>query len=185
MVRATGAAFSVGLDPQPSAGDPEELDWCADAFAWLSRNDVLSVAVVQGVALGAGCELALACDLRLLADDARLALPQAAAGSVPSLGATHGLVATVGFARALELCLTGREVTAREAASLRLAELVVPAADLEPALSDLVSALLAAPRHTAVEVKALLRAAGLHTAAEQRAAEQAAADRCRLEPDTG
>ena len=86
----------------------------------------MSVAAVRGQAIGAGFQLALACDLRVLADDAQLGVQEPALGRVPYLTGTKPLVDIVGLPRALELCLTGRQVGAAEAAALRLAELVVP-----------------------------------------------------------
>ena len=86
---------------------------------------------MQGHAIGAGCQLALACDLRILTDDAQLRLPEATLGLVPDLTGTSTLVELVGYSRALEICLTGRAVQAAEAHAIGLANLVVPAAELD------------------------------------------------------
>lgn len=89
----------------------------------------------------------------------------------------------MGVPRALELCLTGRFVTAAEARDLRLAELVVPAAELDATVADLVSALLEVDAETARATKELLAQAPCHTLAEQAAAErrvQATLQRSRL-----
>jgi enoyl-CoA hydratase/carnithine racemase len=89
----------------------------------------------------------------------------------------------VGLPRALELCLTGRSVPAGEARELRLAELVVPVADLDGAVADLVAALLAVDPRTAVATKELLARAPGNTLEQQAAAErqaQAALLRSRL-----
>ena len=94
----------------------------------------MSVAAVRGHAIGAGFQLALACDLRVLADDAKLCMKEPALGLVPDLTGTKPLVDIVGLPRALELCLTARIVDAAEAAVLRLAELVVPGAELDAAV---------------------------------------------------
>ena len=66
-------------------------------------------------------------------------------GLVPDLGGTQPLVEAVGYARALEICATGRWVGAEEAAATGLATVVVPREDLDAATADLVAALLAAP----------------------------------------
>jgi len=107
------------------------------------------VAAVRGHAIGAGFQLALGCDLRVLADDAKLCMKEPSLGLVPDLLGTKPLVDIVGLPRALELCLTGRSVPAAEARDLRLAELVVPAADLDGAVADLAAALLAVDPGTA------------------------------------
>ena len=178
LVRAAGRAFSAGLDraalaPGGVPGAPGLAEIAAlpraeaedvilgyqEAFSWLRRPDLLSVAAVQGPAVGAGCQLALACDLRVLAGDAQLSLPEPTLGLVPDLGGTAPLVDAVGYARALEICLTGRRVGAEEALRLGLATLVVPREELAAATADLVAALLAVPRDAAVETKALLLSA--------------------------
>jgi len=96
---------------------------------------------------------------------------------------TKPLVDIVGLPRALELCLTGRSVPAGEARELRLAELVVPVADLDAAVADLAAALLAVDPRTAAATKGLLARAPGNTLEQQAAAErqaQAALLRSRL-----
>jgi enoyl-CoA hydratase/carnithine racemase len=193
VVRGEGRAFSAGLDKavfepggipgaaglrELAAMPPERGDatirGLQEGFSWLRRPDLVSVAAVQGHAVGAGFQLALACDLRVLADDAQLAMAETGLGLVPDLGGTAPLVETVGYSRALELCVTGRRVGAEEARALGLATLVVPRAELEAATRDLVAALLAAPRDAVVETKALLLGALGRSRADQEAAERAA-----------
>ncbi|ADI11272.1 enoyl-CoA hydratase/isomerase [Streptomyces bingchenggensis BCW-1] len=193
VLRAEGKSFSAGLDrqaftPEGFDGEPSfpelarrsdpELDAVIagyqEAFTWWRRHDLISVAAVQGHAIGAGFQLALACDLRVCADDVQFAMRETSLGLVPDLTGTHPLVSLVGYARALEICLTGRFVHAEEAERTGLANLVVPAAELDAAVRDLTAALLAAPRDAVIETKALLRGAGERTYEEQRAAERAA-----------
>jgi enoyl-CoA hydratase/carnithine racemase len=147
------------------------------AFAWLRRPDLISVAAVQGHAIGAGFQLALACDLRVLAHDARLAMAEVTLGLVPDLGGTKRLVELVGYARALEICVTGRRLDAAEANRIGLATVVVPGADLDAAVADLVAAVLAGPRDAVVEIKALLAGAADRSAEAQLRAEREAQTR--------
>jgi enoyl-CoA hydratase/carnithine racemase len=193
VVRGEGRAFSAGLDKaafspggipgapglaELAAMPPEQgdatIDRLQDGFRWLRRPDLISVAAVQGHAIGAGFQLALACDLRILADDAQLTMAETGLGLVPDLGGTAPLVETVGYSRALEICVTGRRIGAEEALRLGLATLVVPRAELAAATRDLVAALLAPPRDAVVETKALLLGALDRTRDEQEAAERAA-----------
>jgi len=95
-------------------------------------------------------------------------------GLVPDLLGTKPLVDIAGLPRALEICLTGRYVSAAEARELRLAELVVPAADLDSAVADLVAALLAADPAAARATKELLAQAAGNTLAGQGTAERRA-----------
>ncbi|GHH55231.1 enoyl-CoA hydratase/isomerase family protein [Streptomyces candidus] len=193
VLRGEGKSFSAGLDrqaftPEGFDGEPSFLDLARgsdadldaeiaayqDAFTWWRRPDLISIAAVQGHAIGAGFQLALACDLRVVAEDVQFAMRETSLGLVPDLTGTHPLVSLVGYARALEICATGRFVHAAEAERTGLANLVVPAAELDGAVRDLTAALLAAPRDAVVETKALLQGAAGRTYDEQRTAERAA-----------
>jgi enoyl-CoA hydratase/carnithine racemase len=193
VVRGEGRAFSAGLDkaafapggipgapslPEIAALPETEADATIhafqQAFSWLRRPDLISVAAVHGHAIGAGFQLALACDLRVLADDAMLTMAESTYGLVPDLGGTAPLVAAVGYSRALEICLTARRVGAAEALALGLATLVVPRVELAAAVADLVAALLTPARDAVTETKALLLGATGRSRDEQEAAERAA-----------
>ena len=88
------------------------------------------IAAINGYALGGGCELAMACTLRIAADTARLAQPEINLGIIPGYAGTQRLPRLVGEGRALELLLTGDQITAAEAHRIGLVNRVVPAADL-------------------------------------------------------
>jgi enoyl-CoA hydratase/carnithine racemase len=192
VVRGAGRSFSAGLDRSLFSAEPGVEGGLGDmgrrptpeadelirgfqaGFRWLRSPGIVSVAAVQGHALGAGCQLALACDLRILTDDAQLRLPEASLGLVPDLTGTSTLVELVGYSRALEICLTGRAVTAGEAHAIGLANLVVPRAELDGAVADLVAALTAVPVGASRATAALVRSAVRNDFAEQDAAERAA-----------
>ncbi|MEU3096357.1 enoyl-CoA hydratase/isomerase family protein [Streptomyces sp. NPDC006967] len=193
VLRGEGKSFSAGLDrqmlsPEGIEGEPSFLDLARgddaeldatiavyqEAFTWWRRGDIVSIAAVQGHAIGAGFQLALACDLRVVGDDVQFAMRETSLGLVPDLTGTHPLVGLVGYARALEICATGRFVTAEESVHTGLANVAVPAADLDATVQDLAAALLAAPRDAVIETKTLLRGAQDRTYEEQRVAERAA-----------
>jgi enoyl-CoA hydratase len=88
------------------------------------------IAAINGFALGGGCELAMACTFRLAADTARLGQPEVNLGLIPGFAGTQRLARLVGRPAALDLLLTGRQVTADEARRIGLVDRVVPAADL-------------------------------------------------------
>jgi enoyl-CoA hydratase/carnithine racemase len=192
VLRAEGQSFSAGLDRAMFGpgieGEPglaglaaladdvldQTIEVFQQAFSWWRDERVVSIAVVQGHAVGAGFQLALACDLRVMALDVQLAMRETSLGLVPDLGGTQPLVSAVGYARALEICATGRWVGAEEAAAAGLATVVVPLETLDEATADLVAALLAAPAGAVRATKALLRDAPGRSSVDQRAAERAA-----------
>ncbi|MEU9898389.1 enoyl-CoA hydratase/isomerase family protein [Streptomyces phaeochromogenes] len=196
LLRAEGKSFSAGLDrqaftPEGFDGEPSFIDLARrsdaeldaaiaeyqEGFTWWRRSDIVSIAAVQGHAIGAGFQLALACDLRVVADDVQFAMRETSLGLVPDLTGTHPLVGLVGYARALEICATGRFVLAEEAQRTGLASIAVPVDQLGDAARDLAGALLAAPRDALIETKALLQGAVGRTYEDQRVAERAAQGR--------
>ncbi|MFD9125692.1 enoyl-CoA hydratase/isomerase family protein [Kitasatospora sp. NPDC059571] len=196
VLRAEGLSFSAGLDrrmfsPEGIPGEHNFLKLASgteaetdaaiaeyqEAFTWWRRSDVVTIAAVQGHAVGAGFQLALGCDLRVVADGVQFSMKETSLGLVPDLGGTKPLTDLVGYARALEICATGRWVGAEESVAIGLANVAVPAAELDGAARDLAAALLAAPRNAVIETKALLQGAGGRSYDEQRAAERAAQTR--------
>jgi enoyl-CoA hydratase len=88
------------------------------------------IAALNGFALGGGCELAMACTLRIAVDSARLGQPEINLGLIPGFGGTQRLPRLISRGLALELMLTGRQVSADEALRLGLVNRVVRAAQL-------------------------------------------------------
>jgi enoyl-CoA hydratase/carnithine racemase len=190
VVKGEGPTFCAGIDlrmftpdgvpgepPAASASEPgfdATVAGYQAGFRWLRNAQFVSIAAVQGHAIGAGFQLALACDLRVLADDATLCMKEPALGLVPDLTGTKPLVEIVGLPRAIELCLTARMVGAAEAERLGLAERVVPAAELTPAVDQLVKELLTTDPAAARATKALLQQAQANNLDQQAGAERAA-----------
>jgi enoyl-CoA hydratase len=99
------------------------------------------IAAINGFALGGGCELAMACTLRLAADTAKLGQPEIALGLLPGYAGTQRLPRLVGKGKAMEMMLTGAQITAEEAQRIGLVNRVVPAPDLMNAAKALAAQL--------------------------------------------
>lgn len=91
------------------------------------------IAAVAGYALGGGCELAMMCDFIIAADNAQFGQPEVRLGILPGAGGTQRLPRAVGKAKAMELCLTGRNMDAQEAERAGLVARIVP---LDQLLAD-------------------------------------------------
>lgn len=194
-----GKSFSAGLDRRMFADgiqgdgsladlanvDDEAFDESIASFqrgfTWWRDHPAVSVSLVQGHAVGAGFQLALATDLMIVAEDAQLAMRETHLGLVPDLAGTKPLVDRVGYSRALEICLSGRWVSANEAVGLGLALRCVGTGELESAGAELLESILTAPPGATRETKALLSEASCRSHVEQAAAERNAQRRRILE----
>ena len=103
------------------------------------------IAAINGYALGGGCELAMACTIRIAAETAKLGQPEINLGLIPGYAGTQRLSRLVGRGRALELLLTGDQISAIEAFRLGLVNRVVAAADLMTEAKKLAAVLAAKP----------------------------------------
>jgi cyclohexa-1,5-dienecarbonyl-CoA hydratase len=127
-----GRAFSAGVSVPDHLGDRAAtmLELFHDSIRLLSNLDVVTVALVRGVALGGGAELAQACDFILASDDARFGQPEIALGVFAPV-ASWQLSRQIAPRKGLELLLTGDPIDAQTAERLGLVNVVFPAATFE------------------------------------------------------
>jgi enoyl-CoA hydratase len=95
------------------------------------------IAAVSGWALGGGMELVMACDMVIAGDNAQFGQPEIKIGVMPGAGGTQRLTKVVGKARAMELVLTGRTVSAEEAYAMGLVNHVVAREQVVPRALEL------------------------------------------------
>ena len=134
----TGAgerAFSAGTDiGELSVLETEEARRAVErgqrVCDLIERCGVPVIAAVNGLAAGGGCELVLACHIRIASENARFSLPEIKLGLIPAYGGTQRLARATGSGRALEMMLTGAEISAAEALRVRLVNRVVAPAEL-------------------------------------------------------
>ncbi len=118
--------FSAGADVKRFLANEVEANMemirlAHDALAGIARSPKLFVAWIAGHALGGGLEMALACDIRYAAEGRyRLGTPEVTLGLLPGNGGTQRLPRLIGVGPALELLLTGRQLTPEEAQRLGL-----------------------------------------------------------------
>jgi enoyl-CoA hydratase len=128
VVGGNERAFAAGADIQElAAGTPISLYQNRRIDAWDAIRALRTplVAAVSGFCLGGGCELAMLCDLVVASETARFGQPEINLGVLPGAGGTQRLTRAVGKAVAMDLILTGRMLSAREALDFGLVARVV------------------------------------------------------------
>jgi enoyl-CoA hydratase len=121
-------AFAAGADvAELAAGTPVSLYAGGRLERWEAIRSVRTpiVAAVSGFCLGGGCELAMLCDLIVASETARFGQPEINLGVMPGAGGTQRLTRAVGKSMAMDMILTGRTLSAREALSFGLVARVV------------------------------------------------------------
>jgi len=128
--RAFSAGSHVGeFEAQRGPGGRERHALESGVARSLAELPMPTIAAIEGNALGGGLELALCCDIRIASELARLGLPEVRLAVTPGAGGTQRLPRVIGSARARELILTGRVLTAVEAERIGLVNEVVPAGE--------------------------------------------------------
>jgi len=133
LLTGSEKAFAAGADIKEMAPKTFSEVYAEDLFSqWdrLSSARKPVIAAVSGYALGGGCELAMLCDFIIAADTAKFGQPEIKLGVIPGIGGSQRLTRAVGKAKAMDMCLTGRNMDAEEAERAGLVSRIVPAADL-------------------------------------------------------
>jgi enoyl-CoA hydratase/carnithine racemase len=166
VVTGAGRAFSAGVDLKAlgqvsleggAVGDLLDVP-ARRVTALLATMPQITVAKVNGFCFTGALELALACDLMVVAEEAKLADTHAKFGLRPSWGMSQRLLRAVGPARARELSYTARTFTGVDAAAWGLAVRAVPLAELDGAVDELVTAIVASSGEALAAAKDLYRA---------------------------
>lgn len=126
-------AFAAGADIKEMSSQSFADMYGSNFFAGYDRVTATRkpwIAAVAGWALGGGCELAMMADFIIAADSAKFGQPEIKLAVTPGMGGSQRLTRAVGKAKAMEMCLTGRNMEAAEAEASGLVARVVPAADL-------------------------------------------------------
>ncbi len=149
-------------------------------LAWEQLPQVF-IAAVNGVALGAGCVAACACDFRLASHNARFGMPEILLGWPPGYGIAQ-LTSLVGKSRAMEMCVTGNQISAQQAQDIGLALRTVPQAQLLTESMKFAESLLKLPAAALRETKRLVHLDEGVQPKSAYLADTAAYIRCLAEP---
>jgi enoyl-CoA hydratase/carnithine racemase len=149
VVTGNGRAFCVGADLKSWSADylgkPREYwKWFGafkDMHDRLREVGKPTLARINGIAVGGGNELQMACDLAVMVDDAFIRHVGLEHGSVPAGGATQWLPVFVGDRRAREIIYMCEEIPAAQAEEWGLVNWVVPAAQLDAKVDEVVEKL--------------------------------------------
>ncbi len=130
VITGSARAFAAGADIAVMA-DWSYMDVFRSEFItrnWETIRRVRKpvIAAVAGFAMGGGCELALACDIIIAAESATFALPEIKLAMLPGAGGTQRLPRAIGKAKAMDMCLSARSLSADEADRYGLVSRVVP-----------------------------------------------------------
>ncbi len=176
----TGAgdrAFAAGADVRELEPQTSSTLTAGGRFAAWDRLAAIGlplIAAVRGVALGGGCELAMACDMIVAAEDASFGQPEILLGVMPGAGGTQRLARAIGKARAMELILTCRTMTAYEADRYGLLTRVVPSEATVDAALELAGRIAAMPPLAVRAAKAAILDAAERTLSDGLAREREA-----------
>ncbi len=117
------------------------------------------IAAVSGYALGGGCEVAMMCDFIIASDSAKFGQPEITLGVMPGMGGTQRLVRAVGKAKAMDMCLSGRMMDAKEAERAGLVARIVPVDELMSTALEVASKIASQSHPTAMMTKETVNAA--------------------------
>lgn len=129
IITGSGRAFAAGADIKEMAGATAVQMLAGYRFQQWERIRHIGtplIAAVSGFALGGGCELAMLCDMIVASETAQFGQPEINIGLMPGAGGTQRLTRAVGKARAMEMVLTGRSISARQAEAWGLVNRLVP-----------------------------------------------------------
>jgi len=136
VITGSEKAFAAGADiaamKDYSYMDAFKADYITRDWEHILRIRKPVIAAVAGYALGGGNELAMMCDIVIAAENARFGQPEINLGCMPGAGGTQRLARFAGKAKAMDLCLSARQMDAQEAERAGIVSRVVPAEKLLP-----------------------------------------------------
>ncbi len=155
-------AFAAGADIKEMQSQSFADMYDSNFFAGYDRVTATRkpwIAAVAGYALGGGCELAMMADFIIAADNAKFGQPEITLAVTPGMGGSQRLTRAIGKAKAMEMCLTGRNMGAEEAEQSGLVAKVVPLAELQAEALKSAEKIAGMPPLASLAVKEMVNAA--------------------------
>ena len=142
-----------------------------------------SVAMIYGYCMGGGLEIALACDLRYSAVSGQFGIPAAKLGLAYNVEGHKRMLETIGHARTREIMFLGRRYPADEALAMGLVHRVLPDAELDTYVSDVIRTLCENAPLSIANTKTILEQYVKSSGSPDAARMAAAIDRCAKSAD--
>lgn len=128
-----GRHFSAGADVDNIRANSDNLAYLEDSLkrgkellSYIETLPIITVAAISGACFGGGLEVALSCQFRIGTENSMLAFPESNIGIMPGLAGTIRLPRLIGRAKALEVIISGRTVSAEEALKMGLIDEIAP-----------------------------------------------------------
>ena len=159
--RAKPHAFVAGADITEFVGKGSEeirelfRDNAIEAIWNLNKP---TIAMVDGFALGGGCEVACSCDIRIASERSIFGTPEIKLGLIPGYGGTQRLVHLVGYGRAMEMMMTGNNVSAEDAYRMGIVNHLCTPDELESKTMEIAQTIASKSMHTLRVAKQTIRA---------------------------
>ena len=161
ILKGSDKFFAAGIDIK-ALGD-EVVQQSLALKAWQDEFNKIAncskplIVAVSGYALGLGCDLALAGDIVLAAESTQIGYPELSIGTIPSFGGCSRLIHRIGKAKAMEMILTGKAMSAEEAALCGLISRTVPLGDLFGEALRVANRIASLPYQAVLQAKETLR----------------------------
>ena len=161
IIKGTDKVFAAGIDVKALSYEVSQqslaLKAWQDEFNKIANCCKPVIVAVAGYALGLGCDLAMAGDIVLAAESAEIGYPELSIGTIPSFGGCSRLMRCLGKAKAMEMILTGKAMTAEEACLSGLISRVVPLHDLFDEALRVANRIVSLPYQAVLQAKETLK----------------------------
>lgn len=162
VITGAGRAFVAGADINQmakfSAVDAKTFSQHGNnTFTKIAYCVKPVIAAVNGYALGGGCEMAMACDIRVASEKAIFGMPEVSLGITPGFGGTQRMARIVGMSTAMDLILTGRNISAQEALDIGLVNHVYAADEMLEKAVELATLIASRPQVAVRQAKQSIR----------------------------